>query len=240
MTFMGKLVALFPPLHGLAILFATVRFIQEVSLLTFMLMPLAIYVFPLVCFRIHNFLYPTVAGEYDLSSKNYSPWWGSYQFQWMFNTFTAFEKILLMYPPLFGSWLRLWGAEIGDNILFTPKLEILDRPLLKIGSNTTFGYEVKITSHYVTPKNGRPMLSVAVPEIGEKCFIGAFSRIGPGAVIKEGVRIPYNFEAWPLEVINRSPSMYPKPEREYGKSSVLSYQTLKPEDLSEGEGNRES
>ena len=205
MTTMAKIVTTVPILHLLAIGGAFVSFVSSPSLLGGLALILATYVLPLLGFRIHDYFYPTLPGTYDLSGKTYNPWWGSYQFQWAFITFPTFEKLLMAYPPLYLTWLRLWGAEVGRNVMITPKFEVLDRSLVKIGDNTTFGYSVLITSHYVARRDNRPVLVVAKADIGSGCFVGAYTKIAPGAKIHNNIKLPYNSEIWPEEEVKTNP-----------------------------------
>lgn len=194
MSFLGKLVSLFPLGHFLAILAAGSYFLLEFNLLAGVLLVLAIYGLPLVFFWGHRLIFPTKNGFYPLDQKVYCPWWGDHQFQKLFNLFPALERVLSLIPKAYPFWLRLWGAKIGRGVYFTGRIEILDRPGLIIGDGVILGYEVAITSHCISKMNKKLVLYYNPPQLGKGAFIGACAKIPPGAVIASGAKVPFGFE----------------------------------------------
>jgi hypothetical protein len=192
MSTMGLMVSIFPAVHLTAILASLVFFVIQPGLVTGLSIPFSIYALPLACFRIHRQIYGPPPRKADLSQKAYCSWWGDYNFQLLFNTFPAFERILRLVPPLFSGWLRLWQAQVGKGVFYTPHIEIMDRPDLVIGDDVCFGYQVSISSHAITEINGRKMLYFKPPEIGDHCFIGARSVIYPGAKLGPRVQLKFN------------------------------------------------
>ncbi|MGD1804826.1 acyltransferase [Dapis sp. BLCC M126] len=161
-----------------------------------------LYGIPLIIYRIHNIFYPIEPGVTYLLGKKYSPWWGSHQIQIIYIAFPILEIILRFIPGLFSIWLRLWGAKIGRNIYWTPKLEIADRGLIEIGNNVVFGYGVQLYSHVIKPKNDNLMLYTKKITIGNNVFIGAGSRFGPGVKIKDETFIPVTTDIYPNKNAN--------------------------------------
>ncbi|MGB3508572.1 MAG: acyl transferase [Microcoleaceae cyanobacterium] len=161
-----------------------------------------LYGIPLIIYRIHNFFYPLEAGVTYLLGKKYSPWWGSHQIQTIYIAFPVLETLLRLIPGLFSIWLRLWGAKIGKNIYWTPKLEIADRGLIEIGENVIFGYGIGLYSHVIKPKNDNLMLYVKKIKIGNNVFIGAGCRFGPGVNIKDETFIPVTTDLYPNKNAN--------------------------------------
>lgn len=188
---LGKLMSAFPLLQLLLNFIAFYQFVLRPSFGSLCLILFFVYIFPLACFRIHNIFFPLQAGTFDLAEPKYCPWWGSYCLQLVFYSFPQLERILLLLPGAYAFWLRLWGANIGKNIIFTPRIELLDRPLLTIGDGSFFGAGVGISQHIIRPKDGKLVLQVKPVSIGKRVFLGAESRIAPGSCIDDDVVIPY-------------------------------------------------
>ena len=150
-----------------------------------------LYLFPPICFRIHQLIWPISEGRSNLSAPGYSPWWISLQFQGVFNTIPWVEAILRAVPGAYSVWLRLWGSKIGRRVVWSPRMEIADRMLLEIGDDVVFGHRAALYPHVVDRrKNGAFLLYAKRVSIGARAFIGAGSRLGPGAVVPEDARLP--------------------------------------------------
>lgn len=190
MSLMARIMNLFPMLHFALILASVVSFVVNPGIVCFLAIPVSIYLFPLISFRIHNYVFPLKDGVYNLSATSYTPWWGTYNIQQILNIFPCFEIALRLCPPIFILWLRAWGAKVGKGVYFTPCTTIIDRPMVNIGNNVIFGYKAFMTAHYIGPRDGQHSLVVESISIGDDCFLGAFVRIAPGAKIDNGVFIP--------------------------------------------------
>jgi hypothetical protein len=190
MTLMSKLVALFP--LSVCILFlASIYWLASHPSWYALLLPLCVlYLYPVLVFRIHNLIYPLQDGSYDIGKKEYIPWWGSHQFQLIYFACPFLEGLLRCIPGAYSFWLRLWGAKIGKNIYWTPNIEVDDRPLLMLGDNTVIGHKVHFICHVIAPRNGIMSLLVKRITIGDKCFIGAGSRLGPGVIVDSQTSLP--------------------------------------------------
>jgi hypothetical protein len=149
-----------------------------------------LYGLPLLVYRLHNYFYPVTEGISYLQGQNYSPWWGSHQLQAIYIAIPTLEAILRLVPGLFSVWLRLWGAKVGQQVYWTPALEIADRSLLEIGDRVIFGHRTGLYAHVVKPRRGNLTIYVKKIEIGSDAFIGAGSVLGPGVAIADGAFLP--------------------------------------------------
>ena len=109
MTFLGKVMALFPGLHMLVVLSSLVGFVYAPGVLSFAMIPLAVYILPLVVFHLHNQVYPLEEGTFSIV-QGYSPWFGTHMIQQNFISFKVAEEVLRTIPGLF-----LCGFELGDR-----------------------------------------------------------------------------------------------------------------------------
>jgi len=157
----------------------------------------SLYGFPVLAYRIHQYFYPVKEGISYLLGKDYSPWWGSYQFQIIYIAFPALEVLLRLIPGLFSFWLRLWGAKVGKSVYWTPALEISDRGLFEIGDRVVFGHQIGIYSHIIKPKKQDLMLYVKKVKIGSNVFLGAGSYLAPGTIVENGTYVPLSTHLYP-------------------------------------------
>ncbi|NJO63553.1 MAG: acyl transferase [Richelia sp. RM2_1_2] len=161
----------------------------------------SLYGFPLLIYKIHNHFYPIQEGISYLKGKEYSPWWGSHQIQSIYISFGCLESALRLIPGAFSLWLRLWGAKIGKNVYWTPKLEIADRSLIEIGNNVVFGQSCAILSHAIKPKKQNLMLYVKKVKIGSDVFIGAGSYLAPGVIVEDETFVTADSRLYPNKII---------------------------------------
>jgi len=186
----------FFPLSVLVLWGSTFFFLlQAPNLPRFLLFLLFPYLYPLLCFRLLNLFHPLKEGRYNLSERQYNPWWGSHQIQLIYFACPWLEAFLRLIPGLYSAWLRLWGAKIGKAIYWTPNIKIDDRPLVEIGDQVLFGHQVHLIGHVILPHKGQMRLFVKKTKIGKACFLGAGSRLGPGVVVEDGVFLPMQTDA---------------------------------------------
>jgi len=150
----------------------------------------AVYLFPLLCFHVHDFFFPLREGTTDISAKVYSPWWGGHQIQLVLGTIPAFEAILRIIPGVYSAWLRAWGSHVGRGVYWTPSIRIEDRSFMEIGNHVVFGHQSQCLAHIIVPKSGKTLLIVKKVRIGDGAFIGGAAGIGPGGVVKAGAFVP--------------------------------------------------
>jgi hypothetical protein len=183
MTFWGRTISFFPLLHMILVI--------GTAWLNYWLIPLALYVFPVLIFRLHHRLAALSEGKSRLDLPHYSPWWTSYNLQTLFHALPSLEAILRLIPGVYSFWLRCWGSSIGRGVTWTPGVEITDRSLLEIGDRVIFGHKVILVSHAISKKkSGAIWLYVKKIRIGSDSFIGAGSQFGPGTTIAPNQRVP--------------------------------------------------
>lgn len=197
MTPLSSFLSLFP---SVTLALATVSLgygLWHHSLVGPMLCTFFLYGLPVLAHGLHNRIYPLKNGITYLQGQAYSPWWGSHQMQLIYIAFPALETVLRMVPGLFSAWLRLWGAQVGKRVYWTPALEIADRGLLSIGDGVVFGHRVGLYGHIIKPRRDNLMLFLKPITIGDGSFIGAGSYIGPGATIGAGSYLEAGSEIYP-------------------------------------------
>jgi hypothetical protein len=188
MSFFGRLVSLFPLVHGLGVLVGVGLCIREPSACSVGLALGLIYILPLLLFRLHRLVAPLREGISDLSDGDYSAWYGGHQLQLPFISFPVYERALRLVPGLFSLWLRLWGSKIGRGVYWTPHLALADRDLLEIGSSVVMGHQIGLSGHLISPtQDKKVILFVRKIQILKGAFVGAGVAMGPGVVVDEAV-----------------------------------------------------
>ena len=203
MSLFGKLISLFPFLHGLLIVASVIAFIVEPTPITCVTIVVCTYLFPLFIFRAHNLVCRLEEGTYSIV-QGYSPWYGTHMIQTMFIAFPRLETALRLIPGVFSLWLRLWGSKVGSNVYFTPHFEVADRSLLDIGNNCVFGYDVKIASHVISPSRELGLkIYIKKVVIEDGGFVGATSRLAPGVHVKKGALVKATTNVYPDTVVEK-------------------------------------
>jgi hypothetical protein len=196
-TWLGRLLAMFPAVHGAAIGGSLAAFAVSPSPLTAATPFLACYALPLVVFRALDRWRPLREGRSLLDAPAHSPWWASHQCQALFIAVPQLEAPLLLVPGAFSAWLRLWGSRVGRGVYWTPRVEIADRSLLDVGDRVVVGHKVELYAHVVRPRRGRLVLYVRRIAIGRGVFLGAGSRLGPGVRVADGAVVPLRTDLLP-------------------------------------------
>src|SRR3984957_14888072 len=195
MTLWGWLAYWFPILHLVLIAFTSIQFIQQPGFVALLELVAAIYLLPLILFRLYSLKYPVKPGRWNLKAAGRNDWWVGHQLQMIYAVMPTFEALLRLLPGAYSAWLRLWGSKVGKRVYWTPNVEIIDRQFLRIGDDVIFGHRVICTCHAVTKKpTGELILLVRWINIGSDVFIGALARIGPGVRIPASKVVPYDAE----------------------------------------------
>jgi acetyltransferase-like isoleucine patch superfamily enzyme len=197
MTPLSTLLSIFP---GLVLLLSAASLIWlcgSPSLLSAIALLVSLYGLPLLVYRLHQWRYPVTEGISYLQGKTYSPWWGSHQIQVIYIALPILETVLRLIPGAFSFWLRLWGANIGQGVYWTPHLEIADRGLLDVGDRAVIGHGVGIYAHAIKPKRDDLMLYVKRVKIGHRAFVSGGCRLGPGTVIADAAFVPVATDFYP-------------------------------------------
>lgn len=201
MTLLSKILLFFPAIVLLLTGGALIYFAHSPSIFSALAILFSLYGFPVFIYRLHQWIYPIKEGISYLQGKEYSPWWGSHQIQVIYIAIPALEAVLRLIPGVFSGWLRLWGAKIGENVYWTPGLEIADRGLLEIGDRVVIGHRVGIYSHIIKPRKQNLMLYVKKVKIGNDVFVGAGSNLAPGVTIENGVYLPVATNLYPNQKV---------------------------------------
>lgn len=201
MSVLSRILLFFPALILILTGCALVYFVYLPSIFSILAILFSIYGLPVLVYRLHNWAYPVQEGISYLRGKEYSAWWGSHQIQVIYIAIPTLEAVLRLIPGIFSFWLRLWGSKVGQNVYWTPGLEIADRGLLEIGDRVVIGHRVGIYSHVIKPRKQDLMLYVKTVKIGDDAFIGAASHLGPGVVIAEGTFIAAATNLYPNQQV---------------------------------------
>jgi hypothetical protein len=164
-----------------------------------------LYLVPPLTFRLHRIFFPIRKSLSNLSDRKYSPWWGAHQIQLVYIAIPQLEAALRLAPGLYSAWLRLWGSRIGRRVYWTPNVEITDRHLLDIGDHVVCGHKCKFLGHAIKPSGQKMALYTRSIKVGNDVFIGAGSRIGPGAVIADGTFLPVLTDVHINQVVECAP-----------------------------------
>lgn len=190
MTWRARLFGLFPALWLALLLGCAFWLLRTASVAAALALLFVAYLLPVLCFRVHEALWPLREGRSRIDAPGYSPWWGGHQFQLMYNAFPALESALRLLPGVYSAWLRLWGSRVGRRVYWTPRVEVADRSLLDIGDGVVFGHLTACYAHLIKPHRGGLVLYVRRIRIGDGAFLSAGSRLGPGVRIAAGTVLP--------------------------------------------------
>ncbi len=190
MSAMGRAMSFYPTLILSLSAALVLWFSYQPSPVQPVVLILVVYLLPPITLRLHEMFFPLSEGLSKLSEPKYSHWWGAHQIQLIYIALPQLEALLRLVPGLYSAWLRLWGSRIGRKVYWTPNVEITDRSLLEIGERVVFGHKCKLLGHAIKPKGTAVILYLRRIKIGADVFIGAGSRIGPGAVISDGSYLP--------------------------------------------------
>lgn len=173
------------------------------TLHAFLLSTLMIYLIPPMAFQIVNQIWPLTTGVTYLGKKaeHGNIWYASHQFQWLFNSFPYFERVLMMVPGLYSVWLRLWGAKIGKKVNWTPESKIVDRPMIEIGDRALIGNRSYISSHAIKKKEGRYLLWIAPVKIGSDTVLAYACQLAPGVEVGNNCFVEAMAALYPKEKV---------------------------------------
>lgn len=187
-----KMAMLFPTIHLILIVLSGVLVLSVPDIMSVSLALFIIYLFPLCLWCLIKIKYPIKKGfsEIGLKSVEGNSWVVAHRLQYLYITFSGIEKILILIPGLFSFWLRLWGSQIGKNIIWTPRIQIIDRTDIVIGDNSFIGDLSYLSSHFIVRKEDKLFLFYDAVKIGTRVLIGAHCHLGPGARIKDQEFLP--------------------------------------------------
>lgn len=178
-----KLFSVFPIFHFITIVYFLLLFISEHKPIWVLAMIFAIYILPVLTWRL---LFLKISeGKQHIGKKSNlgSSWLISHYIQYLFILFPSFEKALLLIPGAYSFWLRLWGSKIGKGVIWAPVMSLHDRPLMEVGDHVIIGGHTNIASHFLIRQNNTLNSYIKKVNIGNKVIIGAESSLGPGSNI---------------------------------------------------------
>lgn len=187
-----KVAMIFPIVHLILVIAAGVYLLKAGNAFSFLFLVLVIYVLPVALWRLMVCFYPIHEGQSFIGIKESSghPWLVAHQLQYLFITFSFFERVLILIPNVYSAWLRLWGSRIGKKVVWTPRVEVIDRTHLDIGDYCVIGDKTYLSSHIVRRKNGRLVLLFRGVQVGERALIGYSSQLLAGAQVAAFSQIP--------------------------------------------------
>ncbi len=146
----------------------------------------ALYLLPPLLARGTVLIFGAPRATTPVPSRASYVWWVTAQLQVPFMRFPALEELLRCVPGLYSAWLRLWGAEIGAFVFWSPQVLVADRPFVRVGERAVIGYGAKLTAHLLSREAGKNVLIFGVPVIGAGAILGTLSGVGPGAQVGAG------------------------------------------------------
>ena len=190
MSILGKIITLFPLSFYILSIISFINFAKNPGFVSTIGVLFVLYFYPVLTFRFINIFFPLKPGKSDLLDKRYNPWWGSHQIQLVYYSLPFLESCLRIIPGVYSFWLGLWGSKVGKGIYWTPNVEIDDRTMLELGNRVVIGHKFSFHPHVITPKGDKLMLLLKPIKIGNRCFLGAGSDLGPGVILDDDVSIP--------------------------------------------------
>lgn len=201
MTPLSWFFAFFPALQLTAIALAIAAWVREPSAASSGCLLAAVYGLPLAVHRALSRLFPIREGASYLDREEFVPWWAAHQTQAVLNAVPQLEAPLRLVPGAYSAWLRLWGSRIGRGVYWTAAAEVIDRDLLDLGDRVIVGAKAVFCAHVVSPGKRGLMLYVKRIRVGERAFLSASTRFGPGARVDQGAFVPLNTDVFPNRAV---------------------------------------
>lgn len=181
-----------PALHLIATLLpAVLAATGTISPAAAWLTPAILFLLPPLVVRASTWWSPLASGCLEPGSGGFLYWWFTAQWQVIFTRLPMLEEMIRMIPGLYSLWLRLWGAQVGALVYWSPGVVILDRPLVRIGRRVVFGVGARLNPHVLAPNGPRRMALYLSPiTIGNDALVGGYSLLLPGCEVAEGEMTP--------------------------------------------------
>lgn len=152
---------------------------------------LMLYLLPPLGCRIGLLIFGPGIGRHSVKSAAFLRWWLAAQWQVIFNRLPFLEELLRLVPGLYSFWLRLWGAEVGSLVYWSPGVVVLDRSYIRIGARVVFGAGVRLNPHVIVPGKGRDaQLWLAPVTLEHDSLIGGYCLVTAGATVPAGLSVP--------------------------------------------------
>lgn len=192
MTALDRLFSYFPLLMTVATLAAAGVFAQWPNGWSAALLLFVIYVFPPIVLRILERWTPIKPGVSLIDGRKFNPWLAAHHIQAMYDALPFLESLLRVIPGFYSMWLRMWGSRVGYGVEWPVRIDVLDRNLLDIGNRVVFARETELSAHARKKCADGAGIRVLVRQvrIGGYAFIGANTRLGPGASVPANAAVP--------------------------------------------------
>ncbi len=193
----------FPALHLLIIGVLVASTFISFSWLKLSLLPMVIFVLPLLLWRIFALFFPIREGVSYVGRREAvaNSWYISNRLQIFFISFSFFERMLMLFPGAFSFWLRLWGSKIGTGIFWSPGVQVFDRTALKLGNFVIFGNDVTLSGHIVKRTHERILVYYKPLTIGARSLVGYASHVAPGVCIAEKAQVEAGTRLYPNQKV---------------------------------------
>jgi hypothetical protein len=131
------------------------------------------------------------ADRYPLGSREFLKWWYATQWQIIFNRLPLLEELLRLVPGLYSAWLRLWGAQIGRLVYWSPGLRVTDRAYLVVGDRVVVGIDAKLYPHFLARlPSGTTQLVLSPISIGHDALVGGCTLLPAGVSVEPCEQTP--------------------------------------------------
>jgi hypothetical protein len=191
MTAADRLFSYFPLLMTVLLLAALGVFAQWPSLWSAILVVFVTYILPPTVQRVMLRWAPLKQGVNQIDGRVFSPWLATHHIQAFYDALPYLESLLRVFPGFYSMWLRMWGSRVGYGVEWPVRMDVLDRSLMDIGNRVVFSREVELAAHVRKKTDGgRSRVLVRTVRIGSYAFIGAASRLCPGASVPSNASVP--------------------------------------------------
>jgi hypothetical protein len=149
-----------------------------------------IYLFPPMVQRIMLRWAPMKPGVLAINDRVFCSWLASHHLQAFYDALPYLEALLRVIPGFYSAWLRMWGSRIGYGVDWPVRMDVLDREMMEIGNRVVFAREVELSAHVRQKTEAGLRVLVRPVRVGAYAFIGAGTRMGPGAVVPADANVP--------------------------------------------------
>lgn len=191
MTAADRLFSYFPLMMTVAAFTALGVFAQWPSVFSGLLVFFIIYLLPPMVQRIMFRWAPLQLGVSQIDGRKFNAWLAAHHIQAFYDALPYLESLLRVIPGFYSMWLRIWGSRIGYGVVWPVRMDVLDRSLMDIGNRVTFDREVELAAHVRQKTDGGASRVLVRPvHVGSYAFVGARTRIGPGASVPHNAAVP--------------------------------------------------